>query len=391
MSGYLTNDSLTPPKYYNLSHFPYSKIDQFLSTLHTLKKLNLATADFYLAYDNEHEKYNQLIADFIRVNFRGTQCRFYQFRLETFAQWQEAGELIPQEATTILLMNNLDHVFVPSDNKYFKEFIDFLESREEDAIGGIMHWQETITAIGTKRLKKLNTRDPIFYNKTYYTSGTTVVKPGFFKSWWVNDFTGGQRIVRPDNPFGPYVNFDWCNRYIPSREFFRHLDGYGHAGVSASQAQYLRPCCRLLHHGIHHTDWVVGFKENNFADLPAEKPKVLRFNVRKNRIDYATRDYLVGVNSHYFSFFRSLQLADPGSFFDYFRLLLILFSLLKMKDMRKSFYRNYFSITHYKYRLQHYVVVTYNEFQLRNPKFPKKVSGLKHVTIKQLFSLIRFK
>ena len=41
MSGYLTSSSLTSPQFYNLQNFSHSKLDQLLSTLCSLKKLDL--------------------------------------------------------------------------------------------------------------------------------------------------------------------------------------------------------------------------------------------------------------------------------------------------------------------------------------------------------------
>jgi hypothetical protein len=377
MSGYLTNSSLTSPQFYNLQNFSHSKLDQLLSTLCSLKGLDLDYADFYLDYDSQNIEYKSLVERFIAINFKETKIRIFPFRLEYFRQWQIAAKSIPNAVKVILLMNNLDHIFMPNEDKNFIEFIKFLEDQEDDAIGGIMHWQEFITSIGTRKVKGSNISIPIFSNETYYTSGTTLVKTKFFKSWWEQDFTNGQRIVRPDNPFGPYVNFNWSKRYIPSREFFRHLDGYGHVGISAPHANVLRPCCQLVNGEIVHSDWSLGFERSEFADLPYGRP--LSINLReKSSISYfQTRDYLINSNSHYFSFLRSIQLIEPKKLKDYCVAILILISFLKYAYMREAFKRNFFSYKHYKYRFQYQVVTRYNKFQIKNPKYPKKISEFK--------------
>ena len=371
MSGYLTNSSLNPPQFYNQQNYSHSKLDQLLSTLCSLKGLDLDYADFYLDYDPQHIKYKNLIEEFIVTNFKATKIRIFSFRLQYFEQWQTAAESIPNSVKVILLLNNLDHVLIPGEDKNFIEFINFLESREDDAIGGIMHWQEFITSIGVRKVKDRNTLSPIFYNETYYTHGTTLVKAKFFKSWWEQDFTNGQRIVRPDNPFGPWVNFNWSKRYIPAREFFRHLDGYGHVGISSPQANILRPCCQYINGEILHSDWILGFEGSHFADLPYGKPLYINLREKSSISYFQTRDYLINSNSYHFSFFRTIQLIEPKKLKDFCTIILILISFLKYTYMREAFKRNFFSYKHYKYRLHYQVITRYNKFRVRNSRYQK--------------------
>ena len=320
-------------------------------------------------YDDNNIKYREVVEDFIRRKFSKTRIRIYSHRLEYFSQWHEAGKNIPFDVEFILLMNNLDHVFVPESNEYFMQFLRFLKTREENVIGCILHWPEFISGIGTKIFTHLvGEGENIFVNKTVATYGTTIIKPSFFRSWWEKDFTDGSRIVRPDNPFGHSVMFNWAPHYITSREFFRHLDGYGHVGITAPQAGPLKPCCLYLNGEIVHTDWVRGFDKGSIADLPYEKP-ISTDLYKKSSISYfQTIDYLINSNSYYFSFFRTIQLMQPKKLIDYYKLVLILISLLKYKYMRDAFKRNFFSYKHYKRRFQYQVVTRYNKFQISNPK-----------------------
>ncbi len=377
MSGYLTNSTLTSPQFYNIQNFSHSKLDQLLSTLCSLKRLNLDHADFYLDYDSQNIKYKNLIEEFIAFNFKATKIRIFPFRLEYFKQWQIAAQSIPNDVKIILLMNNLDHVFVPNEEKNFIKFMNFLEGREDNAIGGIMHWQEFVTSIGTRKVKGSNVLSPIFYNETYFTHGTTLIKTKFFKSWWEQDFTFGQRIVRPDNPFGPYVNFNWSKRYIPPQEFFRHLDGYGHVGISAPHANILRPCCQFINGEILHNDWAVGFKGSQFAELPYGKPISINLSKKSGISYFQTKDYLINSNSYHFSFLRTFQLIESKKLKDHFRIILMLISFLRYKYMREAFKRNFFSYKHYKHRFQYQVVTRYNKFQINNPNYPKKIGEFK--------------
>ncbi len=377
MSGYLTNSGLSTPDYYNLSNFKYSKLDQLLSTLCSLEKLDLDYADFYLDYDADNAKHREVVEDFILRKFSRTRICIYSHRLEYFSQWHEAGKNIPHDVDFILLMNNLDHTFVPEAKDYFMQFLRFLETREDNAIGCILHWPEFISCIGAKKFIQPTGGENIFVNKMVTTFGTTLVKPSFFRSWWEKDFTNGNRIVRPDNPFGNSVRFNWAPHYIPSREFFRHLDGYGHVGISAPQAGPLKPCCLYSNGEIVHTDWVRGFDKGLIADLPYEKPMSIDLREKSSISYFQIVDYLINSNSYYFSFFRTIQLIQPKKLKDYYNIICILISLLKYKHMREAFKRNFFSYKHYKLRFQYQVVTRYNKFQISNPRYPKKISEFK--------------
>jgi hypothetical protein len=388
MSGYLTDKSISGPEYYNLAKFEYSKLDQLLSTLCSLKKIDLDYADIYLDYDYNYSQYKHIVKKFIVDNFQNTSLRFFPFRLEYFSQWVTAAEMIPREATSLLLMNNLDHVFVPEKNLDYKEFVNFVTSKNSRSIGCILHWQEFITGIGVKKFGSLESGEPVFYNQTCRAYGTTLTTPGFFKSWWQSDFTGGNRIVRPDNPFGPGVEFDWVNQYIPAREFFRHLDGYGHNGIRSPQAAPLRPCCQYLDDNIVHTDWLRGYRLNSNADLPLEKPRNLKIFSNKNASVGDFKDYLINANSAYFKLFRSIQLLQPKSPYSYARSFFLVISLLKYDYMRKSLYKFLFTFNSHKFRVKYILAIKYMKFQSKNISFPKHISELLELRYSKIFRLI---
>lgn len=355
MSGFLTNKSISQPSYYNMNEFKYSKLDQLLSTLCSLKKLKLDYADFYLDYDEEFVDNRKIVENFIQVNFKSTEYRLFNFRLEFFSQWQQAAKIIPHTASTVLLMSNLDHVFIPQKINRYLEFLEFLVLKEETAIGQILHWQENITAIGSRKLVNLKNISPVFQKKSVYTHGTILVKPEFFKSWWIQDFTQGERIVRPDNPFGPWVYFAWANCYIPSTEFFRHLDGYGHVGITSPHASNLRPCCQFSNGSVIHDKWVIGFEQNKYAELPFERPTHFFSKLQKTQFSQETKDYLLNSNSAVFSFIRSKQLLGNLSFFTNLRLFFLLLSYLRFAYMRSAFYRNFFNLSRYKLRIDYHL------------------------------------
>ncbi len=338
-STYITNKSLTPNNYYNKNVNNYSKLDQFMSSLCSIRKIELDAIDFYIDFDDEYVNKRKIVEKYISSNFASSRCRIFSFRLEKFEQWRHASLNIPNAAKLVILMTNHDHVFVPKQNLEFLEFMKFVESREEEAIGIITHWPEFITKLGSKKYKSLNTSGPIFTIERGWIEGTSLINTNFFKSWWNKDFTGNRKIVRPDNPFGPSVNFSWTKQYIPPIEFFRHLDGYGHVGVTTKQASALKPCCKLVGNSILHDDWVRGFTTNKQADLPDERPKSLKYrlNGKNENID----DYLANANSYLFSITRTLQLLKNLNLISIVKVLCKIGILVIDKSLTKALIRNY--------------------------------------------------
>jgi hypothetical protein len=360
LSGYLTESSITGPEFYKQKEFKYTKLDQLLTSLCSLKKLDLAYADFYLEYDISNIKYRSLVEEYIKNSFSHTTLRQFPFRLEYFDQWKQAASKIPPSATSLLLMNNLDHAFVPEKKSDFVSFVEFIELQEDNAIGAITHWQEYITSPKTKKVKYSMNNNPIFWSKTSSTIGTTLIKPVFFKSWWEQDFTEGKRITRPDNPFGPKVRFNTSKLYIPSREFFRHLDGYGHVGVSSPHAGPLRPCCRFVNNEIIHTDWLSGFTTNDLADLPLSRPNFTISGAVNGKTEM--QEYLINANSRFFKIYRSIELISPPSFSFFLSCFITIFAILRLKYIREAFYRRF---TSFKYNLRHLLSIHYKKFCLK--------------------------
>lgn len=270
MSVFLTDVSLTPPDFYGKKKSPsQNKINQFLSTIHSLEILKFSSADIFFDLSSEYEYGRSIIErEIVR---RIPNAKVHTSRLETYADWKNTSDAISEDSDLILLKTNHDHVFLPQQTSSFFNFLAILRSFGHDIYGEVTHWPESIA---TPRSGKWHFDSQ--YNYRYLVSeceqasGTCVVSTKFFKSWWKSDFTDGKRIVRPDNPFGPSVKFEAVKRIVPSEEFFRHLDGYGHAKVRAPIAAPLRACCSLVNDSVEHVPWIRGnfLIKKEFSELP---------------------------------------------------------------------------------------------------------------------------
>lgn len=339
LTTFITNEALGKSNYYKLNEqSTYSRLDQFLSSLHSMKKIGLNAADFYIDFDKANLKYRELVENYIRQNFAQTDCRIFSYRLENFHQWKAAAKNIPAQTNLILLNSNHDHAFIPQETSEYLDFFRFLESREPTAIGNITHWPEHISGYGLKKFITLQNKESTFIKERGFLEGTVLVKNDFFKSWWENDFTGGKRIVRPDNPFGPWIRFGWVKQYIPSTEFFRHMDGYGHVGIKSPQSSSLKPCCQVINGRILHRDWIRGFRNSKSADLPIDILPSITYSQSTSRL-FEAKDYLINVNSFQFSIIRTIQLIKPKKIKHLLEILLFMLSILRYSYIRSALYR----------------------------------------------------
>jgi hypothetical protein len=232
----------------------------------------------------------------------------------------------------ILLQNNLDHFFVSSNVKGFESFCNFLAGNSNDALGVITHWQEFMGQSGWK--SERDDRDNyLLRRKTNQAIGTTLVTKRLFESWWLEDFTEGKPIIRPDNPFGPNVNFPPTFEYLPMEEFFRHSDGYGHIQLNDIYASPIRPCCTLVDSVVSHADWSYGIINKKKKLVPSRDS--LDFQLLPKSIDIhnlsklqaiSKAERLLTATSYRFSFSNSFNIfRGKNTFFGFFTLILISF------------------------------------------------------------------
>ncbi len=302
MTGYVTEKSLTPASYYSLESFPTNRLDQLLTTLCSLKDLNFDTADFYLDFDLDYVDFRIVVEKQIEDLFAEKSIRIFSTRLDCFDAWKTASLRIPPSASCVLLKSNLDHAYVANGPKHFQRYLEIFESLEDSALASITHWQEYLTELGVQSFSHSSSNEILFRKKVKSPIGTILVKRDFFQSWWDEDFTQGLKIVRPDNPFGPSVTFHketW--QYVYSCELFRHLDGYGHIGVTSKYASALRACCTFSNGQVAHYSWSRGMTKSELADLPLDK-------------SISFTEFFLNLNSRYFSPWISWQLRPRVSF-----------------------------------------------------------------------------
>jgi hypothetical protein len=362
-----------------------NKVDQFLSTLHSIQKIEFYSAEIYFELAYEYSKFKNQIIDQIKKCI--PNASIYFSRLECFNAWKVAASKIPSSAQIVLLKSNHDHVFLPNNTNGFYQFLFNLSSFGEDFIGEITHWPEFIGDVHSRSWKvnsnsNSNSNERYFVTTTTNSIGTCVISPAFFKSWWVNDFTNGSKIVRPDNPFGPSVIFAPIKRVIPTTEFFRHLDGPAYRDVTAPVSGPLRACCTVNSSVIKHTDWTYG----NFLfsrigkDLPIQpnKSEVNSVSILINQILLMSARKVNLKNIYYISNSHKYKLGKFAFLFSFVCIL------------NKHFFGKIFNLllpirtgNLYLYTVRCYFVNIYKTFQKSHPKLPVSVRDLLLLKLKK--------
>lgn len=276
VSVFITNKSLqgiVKPISYSSSS---SRLDEFLTTMHSMSQLGFESCDFYLEFDEIYKEYSPLVLRWLKEIY--PSARFYSHRLSTFIEWQQAEKNIPKHNKLILLQTNFDHPYIAEIPECFFQFCGQIDALSNRAIGNITHWPEAISSLMNPWRKHNNNyvRGSVYIDECEEVIGTCLVTRQLFNEWWTNDFTNGAKIIRPDNPFGPGVRFLTAQSVTPKIELFRHMDGYGNVFIKSPWAQGIRPCCIFKNGDIIHTDWTRGTpksKSKNLTEL-IDLPKV---------------------------------------------------------------------------------------------------------------------
>jgi hypothetical protein len=262
MTCFITDSRIQPSGYYQIEEA--DKISQVLSTLNSLRKIKFSSSEIRIALDYPYEEHQTILRAAAEVWH--PEADFFSTRLEDFEGWRAAIGRIPSDTEWVLIMANHDHVFIQEDSVQLVNYLELVWSEGVSTIAHISHWTE---ALGWRSLKS-NPSRPKGLGLWFLSSetiGTVAVQLGELKSWFAEDFTLGAKFVRPDNPFGPSVTVSNSNQSLPMVEFFRHLDGYGHVGLTAQYASYLATNSAITQGKLITREYLFGNLSQGAADL----------------------------------------------------------------------------------------------------------------------------
>ena len=155
------------------------------------------------------------------------------YRCNNIAQWREMQSLFNEiDDDLIFPAGNEDHIFMDSNIEVFKEaLISINESRDPGATLMTSHWPESIRAVTHFNGVKLG-------NLVSYSIGNNdairVMKKEFF-NWYIDQVKNlDMFIFRTEhwNAIGLPNNLI----HVPTKEQFRHFDGYAHVNIGPDYA-----------------------------------------------------------------------------------------------------------------------------------------------------------
>ena len=340
---FLTDLGLMPIGFYGDNVSPsQNKVNQFLSSMHTLSGISISSSEFHVAFSDEYKEQVNLVNARIRLLFPNSELSNNRF--ESFNEWEDSTRKIPIDAEFILLFSNHDHVYLGDGPRNFDLFVNNLRIQKDCKMGLITHWPEVIGSPSISLRKKRGQSCLIDWKD--FAIGTVLIKKDFYLDWWANDFTSGARIVRPDNPFGPSVTFRPVPVLVPRVELFRHLDGYGHVGVRADIAAPLKTCCGVLDGQIVHEDWSRGnfLASNQTYDLPIQPQDTRNVTICEiQNLVLLSNSYRISLKNSYLlllSYSHRLSLLFPY----------LIFKMVGNKEFRQRLFKRLFEKSHARFK-----------------------------------------
>lgn len=207
------------------------------STIESLRNAPIESAQFFLEFDDTTNwSVGMLERQIASLPF---DCSVHFSRLVSFEDWRLAAKAsAAASAENIMLFTNEDHVYVEHDFSELKFHVELLSRVQSSNPASIIflplsHYPEAHALIPISTF----TRTSLVFEKVplvpcQIAAGPIVVGKKQFLDFWKEDFTGGRPLVGLENPKGPSLRLRNAFALPPRSELFRHLDSYGHIGLS---------------------------------------------------------------------------------------------------------------------------------------------------------------
>jgi hypothetical protein len=183
---------------------------------------NLEMADAYRGLEKDMEKWISSILPEDKVELNWYRCN-------NKAQWEEVRKKINAiDDPLVFPAGNEDHIFMDPNTYVFAELLELVsKDPNPNAVIATSHWPECIRAAyyfqgikqGNSVRFKMGNNDAI-----------RVIKKEFF-NWYVDILSSSMMAFRTEhwNSIALPENI----MYVPTKEQFRHFDGYAHVGINA--------------------------------------------------------------------------------------------------------------------------------------------------------------
>lgn len=221
------------------------------STIQSLRDAPITSADFYIQFDETTEWSKDTIQE--QIMSLPFPSSFQWSRLTSFDEWLASSKTPgATSAKQILLFSNEDHVHIRKDFIEFNFHVNLL-TRAQNAnpsdvvLLPLSHFPETHALIPISRLTKTSRSfENVPMVPSQIPAGPIVVGRDQYESFWKVDFSRGKPVVGLENPRGPSLRLANGFAIPPRTELFRHLDSYGHIGLSRWPYNPISPKFQLI-------------------------------------------------------------------------------------------------------------------------------------------------
>ena len=224
------------------------------STLRSMTKLQIDSADVFLEFDETTESSRAPLLDFIRkLPF---EVALHEHRLDSFDLWRKASlNLKGGDTRQILLFTNEDHLLLPGAEREFR-FVSELQNKLQKELPDkvimvpLSHFPESHAVIPLAKLAgRLIQIDKTPLVPCQIPAGPILLSKLQFQKIWEEDITKGSKFVGLENPFGNSLRLT-NGFYLPPRtELFRHFDSYGHVKLNYWPFNLIEPNIQLKDEG----------------------------------------------------------------------------------------------------------------------------------------------
>lgn len=186
---------------------------------------NLELADQHAGREAEMEAW-------LKSLFPVDKLSLHWYRCNNITQWKEIKQEIDAiDDDLIFPAGNEDHIFMDSNIDVFEEALNTIRASENPySVLMTSHWPESIRAVHHFKGEK---QGNLVSYKIGNNDAIRVMKKQFF-DWYVNIAEGStdQMLFRTEH----WNNIQLPENliFVPTKEQFRHFDGYAHVGIGPS-------------------------------------------------------------------------------------------------------------------------------------------------------------
>lgn len=184
---------------------------------------NLEMADGFEGREKDME-------DWLRKVLPESKLELNWFRCNNKAQWEEIRAKVNAiDDTLIFPAGNEDHIFMDSNIDVFEEMLELIKKDpNKEAVLMTSHWPESIRAV--HHFNGIKEGNSVRY-RIGNNDALRVMKKEFF-NYYVDQLTDPNMFVFRTEAWNSIVLPENLI-YVPTKEQFRHFDGYAHVGIGA--------------------------------------------------------------------------------------------------------------------------------------------------------------